>query len=576
MFTDPDTHHIVVKSSSQVAKTEFLLNCVGYIIDRDPGPILYILPTIDDAKDFSKDRIDTMIRDTPALTGRVKEVKSRDSNNTLLHKRFMGGNLTLAGANAPSRLASRPKRYVFGDERSRWPASAGKEGDPFSIALKRATTFWNYKAVEVSTPGEKDICPISASYENSDKRMFYVPCPLCNAFQVLKFNSVSADGQRHGGIRWDKGPAGEHLEDTAYYECEHCGGRIEESFKDEMVRAGEWRPTAEFKGRAGFWLNELYSPWVRWSKVVKSFLEAKHSRKREMMQVFVNTSLGEEYYDPTETMSDGALLGRRERWESLPEGVLCLTAGVDVQDNRLEYLVYGWGEGEEGWLVEYGQIMGDTQYFNKGAWAELDSVLLKRWKHSRGYELGLASAAVDSGYRSAEVYKFCKARIGRRVYATKGIAGPGKGAPRLSGDRKKGSILFLIGVDDIKNELHARLKLESPGPGYLHFPMTGMVDKEFFEQLTSEHRKLKYNTANFPQWVWEKKAQWRRNEALDMTVYAMAAVNIIKPNWKAIAENNGKLIPATEPEEKPAEPPPPRRLQVPSAHRVGFANRWRT
>jgi phage terminase large subunit GpA-like protein len=572
-FSDPLVSHIVMMSSAQVGKTETILNCLGYVMSKDPGPVLLIQPTVEDAKEFSKDRIDPMLRDSPCLRGIVKEKRSRDSENTMLHKRFAGGHVTLRGANSPSGLSGRPIRYVLADEVSRWEAAAGKEGDPLSLAMKRTTTFWNRKIVMTSTPGVKGACRITAAYEESDQRKFMVPCPKCGGMQALFFQSGFGDVPgKVGGLKWDKDSAGAHLPKTAWYECEHCGARIEETEKDGMLARGKWTPTAEFNGRAGFHINELYSPWVRWGKLAEDFLEVKHSRNRERMQVWVNTVLGEPYYDPSDTTNEGELMNRRERWESLPLGVLCLTAGVDVQDNRLEYLVWGWGEGEEGWLVEYGQIMGDTQYCHMGAWKELDLVLGKRWKHARGFEMGVAAAAIDSGYRSAEVYKFCKARIGRRIYATKGIPGPGKGVARLSGDRKKGSILFLVGVDDVKNDLHARLKLASPGPGYMHFPVSGMVDKEFFEQLTSEHRKLKYNKANFPTYVWEKKSQWRRNEALDMTVYAMAAVFIIKPNWGAIKEHNEHLVPV----EAPALPPAPKKLPVPTPPRHrSFATRWK-
>ena len=222
-----------------------------------------------------------MLRDTTVLKELVKDPRARDSNNTILHKTFAGGHITMAGANSASSLASRPIRIVFMDEVDRFPALAGSEGDPVALTKKRTTTFWNRKIIMTSTPTVKGASRIEQAFSESDQRKYYVPCPECGEFQILYW----------ANIKWNQDEVGKHLPETARYVCEFCNHEIKEADKSRLLLGGEWRATDESNGVAGFWINELYSPWVSWSDMVTTFIEAK--KYPETLKVFTNTALAE-------------------------------------------------------------------------------------------------------------------------------------------------------------------------------------------------------------------------------------------------------------------------------------------
>ena len=314
-LTDAFTEEVIFKKSAQVGGSETVLNFIGYIMDQDPGPILLIQPTLEDAKEFSKDRLEPMARDSPCLRGKLKDEKLKNRDNTTLHKRFPGGYIAIKGAESVSGLSSRPIRYALFDETSRYKPSAGAQGDPVTLGKKRTNNFYNRKIFQLSTPANVGACQISAAYEESDQRKYYVPCPSCKKKQVLFFTAgfgKEKNEKKVGGLKWDKGPKGEHLYETAYYECEHCGKRIEEYHKQRMLERGEWRAGAEFKGKAGFHINEIYSPWVKWEKIVKEFLDIKHSKNRERMKVWVNTTLGEAWHEAGGGIDKLDMMTRRE------------------------------------------------------------------------------------------------------------------------------------------------------------------------------------------------------------------------------------------------------------------------
>jgi len=347
--SDPLIETVVVMSSAQVGKTEVVNNIVGYHIHQDPAPILVLQPTVEMAQTWSKDRLAPMLRDTPALKGRVKAPRSKQSANTLLHKVFPGGHITMTGSNAPASLASRPIRVVLCDEVDRYPPSAGTEGDPVSLARKRATTFWNRKVILTSTPTGAGTSRIEAEFEQSDKRYFMVPCPHCEASQRLLW----------GNVKWLKGEDGESLPDTAAYHCGECGALWSEAERLAAIRKGEWQATADGGRIAGFHLSELYSPWSSIPDMARNFLAAK--KNTETLRTFVNTALGEPWEDRGEQVDQASLYSRREQYAAdVPDGALILTAGIDVQRDRIEMEVVGWGEGEESWNIDYRVIFGDT------------------------------------------------------------------------------------------------------------------------------------------------------------------------------------------------------------------------
>lgn len=557
---DPTIETVVVMKSAQVGWTEILGNVIGFFIDNDPCPILMIQPTLEMGEAWSKDRLAPMVRDTPALHNKIKDAKSRDSGNTLLHKTFPGGHITIAGANSPAGLASRPIRVVLFDEVDRYPPSAGTEGDPIALASKRTTTFWNRKKLMGSTPTVKGASRIESAYDGSDQRRFFVPCPHCETFQTLKWG-----GPDHPfGVKWpDDNPL------DAYYVCEHCAAIITDSDKPEMLRRGEWRASKPGGVVAGFHINELYSPWVTFGEMAANFVDAK--RLPETLKTWINTALGETWEESGETVDETGLLARRENYgPEIPMQASVLTCGVDVQDDRLECETVAWGHGEESWSVEYQVFTGDPA--RPEVWKALDDYLLSTFDHESGAKLRISSACIDSGgHHTKQVYAFTSRRFARRVYATKGVAGPGK--PLISRPNKnskaKGRV-FMLGADTGKDSVYARLKISDPGPGYCHFP--AHYDADYFAQLTAEKVVSKY-THGFRTRVWVKKSAHARNEALDCRVLAMAALEIINVRIDRVSARIAqRQAPKPEPEKPPEIPIRSRRPQV---RRGGFVMGWR-
>lgn len=541
--SDRSVHTVVIMSSAQVGKTETCLNIIGYFIDHEPSPLLLLQPTLQMSEAFSKDRLAPMLRDTPALRGKVKDPRARDSGNTLLHKTFPGGHITLAGANSPASLASRPIRIVLADEVDRYPPSAGTEGDPVSLARKRSTTFWNRKTILTSTPTVKGISRIESEWEVSDKRRYFVRCEDCGEAQHLVWAQV----------QWPEGKPAD-----AAYVCEHCGSIWDDTTRWRVLRKGEWEATAPFNGTAGFHLNEIYSPWVRLGDMATAFLNAK--RSPETLKTWVNTSLGETWEEDSEKVDGHALMGRLEEWDRAPNDVLVVTCGVDVQDDRLEIERVGWGTEEESWSLEHRIIYGDPSA--PELWAELDDYLLTKTIRQDGSELPVHGTAVDSGgHHTQAVYKFVKDRFRRRVYAIKGMAGAGRPVwPKRASKNNKGRVnLFLIGVDSAKDAVYARLKIREPGPGFCHFPKGR--EPAYFEQLTAEVVQTKY-VKGFPTRVYILPGG-RRNEALDIRVYAYAALQSLNVRWGHLLAAQSRP-PPPKPDKPPVEAEPIRDDQTPA------------
>jgi len=512
---------VVMMFAAQTGKTEAGANWLGYVIDHAPGPMLMVQPTVDMAKRLSKQRLESLINDTPVLAEKIAPARSRDSGNTMFSKEFPGGMMILTGANSATGLRSTPCRYIFCDEIDAFPSDVDGEGDPVSLAEKRATTFARRKILLTSTPTVKDFSRIEAEYERSDQRRFYVPCPCCNVMQWLKWPQ----------LKWENNEAS-----TAAYECEVCHERFAEIHKAAMLRRGEWRATAPSNGKtAGFHLSGLYSPlgWLSWAEMVDDFLRAKTDAP--MLKSFVNTRLAETWEeDFASKVSADGLLERCEHYEAamVPEGGLALTVGVDVQDNRLAISVWAWGREEEGWLLDHQEIYGDPS--RQELWKQLDEVVLREWPHAVGRPMRPDVVAIDSGgHFTAEVYQYARERGRQGVVAIKGQSQRGK-PPIGKGSKvdvnyqgrtlKRGALVYPVGGDTVKTTLFGRLKHNEQGAGFLHFHMgtTG----EYFEQLTAEKQVLRYNRGGFPTREWVKKPS-ARNEALDCLVYAYAGLNLM-------------------------------------------------
>lgn len=524
---DPLTREIVIMKSAQVGYTELIGNVVGFHIDRDPSPILVIQPTVEMGEAWSKDRLAPMVRDTPALRDKIKDPRSRDSGNTVLQKQFPGGHITIVGANSPSGLASRPIRIVLCDEVDRYPASAGTEGDPISLARKRSTTFWNRKLLMGSTPTVKGASRIEAAFELSDQRYYLVPCPHCETFDRLKWDNV----------HWDEGnPTG------AWYACPHCGGIIRDTDKARMLQAGRWEATREFAGIAGFHINELYSPWVSFGDTARAFVEAK--RSPETLQTWVNTSLGETWVERGEAPTHERVQALRGEYASgeVPDGAAVLTAGVDVQKQRLVYVVRSWGAAMESWLVEFGELWGETD--RPEVWAQLGNVLARDYS-GKSIRLML----VDSGFLPDQVYTFCRANPAAR---------PSKGQQTLSSPvrmskidvstrgvkLRSGQDLWHVDTGYFKSVVHGRIDWPRDQPGAWHLPHD--ISDAYCRQLIAESKVV----LPAGKVVWKRHD--RENHALDCEVYATAAAKILgadriparKPKPEAALDEATAALPA--------------------------------
>ena len=555
---------VVMMFAAQTGKTEAGSNWLGYVIDHAPGPMLCVQPTVEMAKRLSKQRLESMITDTPCLAAKIAPSRSRDSGNTMFSKEFSGGIMLLTGANSATGLRSAPCRYLFADEVDAFPSDVDGEGDPVALAERRTTTFARRKILLTSTPTVKDFSRIEAEYLRSDQRRFYVPCPSCGGMQWLQWPRLKWDAKRPGDVR---------------YQCEHCGERFEENHKPAMLATGEWRATAPSDGRtAGFQLSGLYSPlgWCSWEQLVDDFLRAKSDAPA--LKAFVNTRLAETWEeDYAAAVSADGLMTKRLAYESgiCPDGVVLLTCGVDVQDNRLAVSVWGWGEGETGWLIWHQELMGDPTQVE--VWSQLDQVLVTEWTTAAGNALKVSQVAVDSGgHCTHEVYRYVRDRVRQNVVAIKGSSrrnspAVGKGSKvdvswqgRVL---KRGVTLYQLGTDTIKTTLFGRLRHnEAGGVGTLHFGMA--ADEEYFRQLTSERQALRYHRG-FPIREWVKKAG-DRNEALDCVVYAYAAMLLFSRRmnkatmWQQLADQleNGKKAPLRS------------KRQPASAAASGFVTNW--
>jgi len=516
----PYVRKIVIMSAAQIGKTAMLMNMLGYHMHYHPAPVLVIEPTLDMAQTFSKDFLAPMLRDTPVLQNLV-DTKSRYSGNTILKKNFPGGYVTIIGANSPASLAMRPIKILLADEVDRYPASAGTEGDPLLLGQKRQTTFWDKKTVIVSTPGMKNSSRIATEYEISTKEEWNIPCPKCGHYQPLMWK----------GVVFDK----ENLSKGITYQCERCGKESGEYEWKKQGLKGKFvaeNPNAEARG---FHLNTLASNFCGWHEIVEKFLTAHELLQLgdpEKMKTWVNTELGEPWEEPGSTLEDAELCNRREIYDcEIPEEVIVLTAGVDVQDDRFEVEVVGWGVGKESWGIRYQKIYGDML---KGqVWDDLDNFLLTGFAKKDGTILHILSACIDSGgHHTNQVYSFTKDRLERRVWAIKGRGGAE--TPYISNPTTNNRAkvpLFIVGVDAGKSILYQRLKHSTPGPNYCHFPLNEEAgyDETYFKGLTAEKMVVRYRKGRSVI-VWElKDSAYKRNEPLDLRNYATAALEIANP-----------------------------------------------
>lgn len=509
---------VAFMKGAQVGASEMGNNWLGYIIHHAPAPILYVMPTTEMAKRASKQRIAPLIESTPEIKSKINSPRMKDSGNTMLMKEFEGGVLVMTGANSAVGLRSMPVRFLFLDEIDAYPLDISGEGSPIELAIKRTATFKrNRKIFMVSTPTVKDESHIERLFLQSDQRYYYVPCPHCGEYQIIKWKSIV----------WEDGKP-----DTAQMVCELCGGLIPEWHKTDMLDKGEWRSTAETENEElrGYHLSALYSPlgWYSWSDAVRDFLNAKNNK--EAMKTWVNTTLGEVWEEDGYQADPDALISYAENYDSttpLPTEILLLTAGVDTQDDRLECQIVGWAKGGIPYIVSHDIFWGDPS--RSEVWHELDNHLLAN--HGG---LKVVSAFVDSGGHHTEmVYRWTKVRNGRRIFACKGMGGsrdPVSKAKQVSSQR---TMLILVGVDSLKRTILGWLKQPQE---HIHFSKS--LDFEWYQQLTAERMIMK-KRKGFTHIEWVKTRE--RNEALDCLVYAYGALLSLNPKWETIKRKGASI-----------------------------------
>ncbi|WP_374338564.1 phage terminase large subunit family protein [Leeia sp.] len=517
---------VVFMKAAQLGATEMGSNWIGYVIHHAPGPMMAVWPTVEMAKRNSKQRIDPLIEESPALAELIAPARSRDSGNTILAKEFRGGVLVMTGANSAVGLRSMPVRYLFLDEVDGYPLDVEGEGDAISLAEARTRTFARRKIFIVSTPTISGASSIEREYETSDQRRYFVPCPHCSHRQWLRFEQ----------LRWDKGQP-----ETAAYICEACDTAIAEHHKTWMLENGEWRAMAEGK-TAGFHLSSLYSPvgWRSWREIAAAWEAAvsKESGSAAAIKTFKNTELGETWVEEGEAPDWQRLVERREdyRLGSVPEGGLLLVGGADVQKDRIEASVWAFGRGKECWLVEHRVLMGDTA--RDTVWKRLAEMLAESWTHASGAQIPLARFALDTGFATQEAYAFVRACRDSRVMAVKGVArgaaliGTPTAVDMTQGGKKlrRGTKVFAVAGGIAKLEFYNNLRKSADvnedgvtpiyPAGFVHLPK---VDAEFIQQLCAEQLITRRDRNGYPVREWQKMRE--RNEALDCYVYARAAAS---------------------------------------------------
>ena len=570
VFNDPDVEYISVMKSARVGYTKILNIITATCMAETPCNVMIVQPTIADAEGHSTTEIAPMLRDVPKLKGLVEDSRLKDNSNTMLRKSYRGGVLYLVGANSARGFRRISAKIALFDECDGYPATAGAEGDQIILGSRRTEYFHDRKIALGSTPTIKGVSRIEKSFEKSDKRRFYVPCPKCKTLQFLKWGNKDTPY----GMKWEPG----RPETTAYLcENEECAALIPHTKKRWMVERGTWIAEKPFAGHAGFhiWAAYSYSPNAEWGKLAAEFMEAKADGP-EALQTFVNTVLGETWEaDGGEGLEADDLATRRENYDAnqqLPPGVLMITAGVDTQDDALICEILGIGAGEETWSLEYLTLPGNPGGVR--VWADLEKVLRRTYQTAEGVELSIAAACIDSGgHHTQSVYDFVRGKARRRIYAIKGASSYGKplvGRPTRS---NKGKIpLVPINTIAAKDLFFARLRLEAPGAGYCHFPSNRPAD--YFEELTAE-RVITKNGKRI--YIRIRK----KNEGLDCRIYAMAAFRLTNARLKKVAKTMAKradrqtaIIGAPAANEKKATTKRPTRPR-PTKKGGGYVGKWK-
>ena len=502
-ISDPAIERITMVKPVRVGFTTLLTAAIGSFVANDPAPILCLLPTESDARDYVVSDVEPVFAATPALRAALTADRGDgEDRNTLLSRRFPGGSLKVVAAKAPRNLRRHTARILIVDEAD--ACETGAEGNPIRLAERRTLSFANRKIIVGSTPLFEDTSHVVRAYSESDMRVFEVPCPECGAFTEIQWANIEWEPDRP---------------ETAAFRCPHCKALVDERRKAGMVERGQWRATRpEVTGHAGFRLNALVSLLANasWAKLAAEFLAAKEDPSE--LQTFVNTILAQGWAEGGEEVDENALQARAEPFglDSIPREVITITAGADLQDDRIEIALCGWTRAADCLVLAHFVIWGSPD--DDTLWREVDELLKTKWNHPHGGRIGIDALAVDSGDGewTARVYDFCFPRANKRVMAVKGMFGSRPEIEASKGKMKGGGRLWIAGVDVIKTTLFDRLQRGQ------RIRFSNTLPPVFYEQLASERRVVRYRRGQ-PVRRFERVSGRAKAEALDATVYAFAA-----------------------------------------------------
>lgn len=560
---------IVVMKGSQLGFTELSICWMLYTVHCDPGPMAYLQHTDDNVKDFSNQKLMPNIKVCDAVSDLIGENSPIGYSNSVLKKGFPGGFLAMGSANNTGFLKSKSLKKASMDEEDEYEVVINNQGSPRKILDRRLTNFPGSKLYRLSTPVLDELSTIKPGFFEGSQEQYYVPCPNCNP------------KGKHDGfmflIEWDTIRYSKEIDIKTgdpvhtWCECPACGGDIEEAqHKDWMLANGDWfstknheepeSPLPRYKvgdvKRPSFRIPSFYSPYgfFSWADAVHDWHEYLRTRLTQpaqavgLLQVIINQTRAETFTLTGGDIDYSGLYGRRENYAGnlgdfkVPHGALCLTAGADVQDDRIEVEIVAWGIGEESWSVDYAVFTGDTAKLGNAygmlpdgrptVWRLLDEYLLKKWKHETGAMMPVEMTMIDCGHLTDEVHKFCKPREHRNVYPLKGQSGWGNGLWRRATRRheKYGTIDYRGFTDELKTKVYALLSITEVGPGYCHFPKTDVYSEKHFQGMTCEQRKVKYVSG-------QKKLYWHtpsgaRNEPLDCRDYAYVGFSSYNVNME--------------------------------------------
>lgn len=532
-YIDPTVARIVCQKSSQVAWTDGVgVNLLYYIMTVAPNPVLCMFPKDDSAQRFSVKKFDPMVDANQEVRAVLLESHGRDGGNTRHSKSFKGGFAEFVGSNSASNLADIPIHTVLIEEPDRCARdSGGREGSAIKLAIARTKTFFGAKVIVGGSPTMDGASAIQDEMALTDKRRYNIPCISCGHEFVPTWNDVQWTKRKGRGH-----PVfGDHEPENAKLKCPKCRYLHANEQKNRQVPRGRWIATAPFSGRAGFYLNELISTFTgsHLANMAADYLEAKAKLAAgddSLIKPFINTRLGLAYKAIGAKVDDKAIRDRREVYTAeVPFGAVVLTAGVDVQIDRLEVEILGHGANGETWNVDYKIFYGDPYLAH--VWKKLDDLLFNTtWTHECGAKMKVAAAGVDSGHASKVVYAYCAKHVFRHVYAVKGDDGESRYWKKSPVADDRPCDLYIVYSGKFKTDLYNSLStVKAPGPNYHHFPQAR--DDTYFEQLSAEQRERKFRNGHAV-YVWTKQPGVR-NEALDCRVYASAAFMILAPSLDA-------------------------------------------